>query len=213
MSADFSKELEVRTSKLNKVILYLTFSDVFTWGPYMIITTLSGIYLANKLGENVIEFIGLGVSIYFITRAILQLPIGILTDRIKRDRDEIILLMLGTFLMGLPFIFYPMIKTPAEFFILQFIFGIGTALNLVNWRKLFAKNLDHNREGFEYAMYEMIMSFATAGLTALAGAVANIGDAYFDFVMIASGVLMMLASFWGIAIYFTKHRKSSAISV
>jgi MFS family permease len=213
MSADFSKELEVRTSRLNKVILYLTFSDVFTWGPYMIITTLSGIYLANKLGENVIEFIGLGVSIYFITRAILQLPIGILTDRIKRDRDEIILLMLGTFLMGLPFIFYPMIKTPAEFFILQFIFGIGTALNLVNWRKLFAKNLDHNREGFEYAMYEMIMSFATAGLTALAGAVANIGDAYFDFVMIASGVLMMLASFWGIAIYFTKHRKSSAISV
>jgi MFS family permease len=212
MSADFSKELEVRTSKLNKIILYLTFSDVFTWGPYMIITTLSGIYLANKLGENVIEFIGLGVSIYFITRAVLQLPIGIITDKIKRDRDEIILLISGTFLMGVPFLLYPMIKAPAEYFFLQFIFGVGTALNLVNWRKLFAKNLDKDKEGFEYAMYEMIMSFSTAGLTAIAGTVANIGDAYFDFVMIGSGVLMMLASFWGIAIYFTKHRKSSAIS-
>lgn len=186
-------------SKFNKVTLILTFSDVFSWGPTLVISTLAGLYLANKLGENTVEFVGIGTAIYYLVRASLQVPIGYFTDKIRKDKDEILLLMLGIWLMGLPFLFYPMITNPFSYYVLQFLLGAGGALNLINWRKLFAKNLHTNSEGMEYGIYETIMSIATAGFSLAAGIIANISQHYFDIVlytigttMIASGMLVLL---------------------
>lgn len=206
-------KIEAKASNINKVVFYLTFSDVCTWGPYTILTTMGGIYLEDKLGKNALEIIGIGVFVYFITRAALQIPIGMITDKIKRDRDEIISLTVGNVLMGLPFVLYPEISSAFFYFVLQFIFGVGTAMNLVNWRKLFAKNLDKGKEGFEYGFYEMILSFATAIFTAIAGIIADSGSNYFDWVMRFSGMLMMSASLWAGMIYFVHRRKSARLNV
>ena len=86
-----------------------------------------------KISETII-----GTAIYFLTRAITQLPIGYITDKIKKDKDEIIILIAGIILMGFPYILYPLISTPMHYYILQFVFGLGVSLNIVNWRKLFA---------------------------------------------------------------------------
>lgn len=195
----------------NKVLIYLTMSDVFSWGPYLIISALSSLYLANKLGENAAEFVGIGIAIYYITRGFLQIPLGALTDKLQRDRDEIILLFIGVLLTGLPFIFYPLINDQYQYYLLQFVFGFGTSLNVTNWRKLFALNIREGREGISYAKYETVMSFATALLSILVGIVANLGGAYFDLVMPVSGVVMMSASVWVSFIFRTKQRKSNTI--
>ena len=50
--------------KLNKVILCLTLSDSFTWGPLVIISNLAGLYLAENLGQDIVSFIGIGTGIY-----------------------------------------------------------------------------------------------------------------------------------------------------
>ena len=75
------------------------------------------------------------------------MPIGKITDKIKSDSDEILFLLIGAILMGLPFIVYPFISIPVHYYILQFVFGLGVSFNLTNWRKLFALNVDKNREG------------------------------------------------------------------
>jgi len=40
------KEVEKIFKKLNRVVIYLTISDVFTWGTFMILSALTGLYLA-----------------------------------------------------------------------------------------------------------------------------------------------------------------------
>jgi MFS family permease len=195
--------------KFNKVILLLTLSDAFTWGAFIIIANLAGIYLSTKLGEDTVSFVGIGTSIYFFTRALLQMPIGHLTDKIDNDKDEIILLILGTLFMGLPYIFYPMITQSFQYYVLQFIFGLGVSLNLPNWRKLFALNLDKGKEGFQYGFYETILSISTALFSIVVGYIANLGDSYFDISMRAVGIIMMASSIFVISILKVKGRKSN----
>lgn len=196
------------TLKLNKVIAFLTLSDIFTWGLYLIISALVGIYLSEKLGTDAAAIIGIGVAIYYLTRGISQIPIGMYTDSISKDRDDIIFLTLGNLLMGIPFLFYPLIQTEYLYYFLQIILGFGASMNLVNWRKIFAKNLDKGKEGLEYGMYDTIMSFSMVVFSLTAGLVANISESYFDMVMITVGVLTMTSGFWAIAIFFVKNRKS-----
>ena len=194
--------------RLNKVTLLLTLSDIFTWGSFVVISALSGIYLAGKLGQDTVEFVGIGTGIYFITRAVFQIPIGILTDRLNKDKDEIIILAIGSILAGTPYLFYPHITEPWHYFLLQFVFGFGISLNVVNWRKLFALNIREGMEGKEYAFYDSALSTSTAIISILLGIVANISDKYFDMVMTLSGIVMMLASVWILLISKVQTRKS-----
>lgn len=206
---EIKKFLHNEVSRFNKVILILTFSDVFTWGPTLVISTLAGLYLSNKLGENTVEFVGIGTSLYFITRASLQIPVGYITDKIKKDKDEILLLLLGIWLMGTPFLLYPSITNNIFYYILQIILGAGSALNLVTWRKLFAKNLNKDKEGLEYGIYETIMSVATAGFSAAAGIVANMSQHYFDLVMYTVGSVMLISGMLVLNIFKVASRNNS----
>ena len=198
-----------RFKKINKVLIFLTFSDVFSWGSFTVISALTGLYLANKLGQNTVEYVGIGTAIYFFVRGLAQMPIGHLTDKFKNDKDEIFLLALGIVLMGIPFLFYQKITVFYHYFLLQAIFGLGAALNVTNWRKLFALNIDGGREGRQYATYETIMSLCTGVLSVVGGVIANMGDKYFDLVISSAGLFIILASFWILLIYLIEERKSS----
>jgi len=193
---------------LNKVIWLLTFSDIFSWGLYLAITSMVGIYLANRLGMNALEVVGVGVGIYYLARALASIPVGLITDKIERDRDDIIFLTIGNLLMGITFLFYPVILSPGVFYVLQIIFGIGAAMNLVTWRKLFARNLDEKKEGFTYALYDTIMSAAIAVFSLLAGVISNISQDYFDGVMMIIGLIIMLSSIMPALIFDVRTRKS-----
>lgn len=192
----------------NKVLILLTVADVFTWGPYIIISALAGLYLANKFGHDVVQFVGIGTAIYYVTKGVFQLPIGALSDKLKKDRDEIILLFFGVILMGIPFLFYPLIDSPYQYYILQFIFGLGTSLNVINWRKLFALNIKQGREGTSYAKYEAVISVSAAVIGIFVGYIANLGDTYFDIIMSCGGIMMIAAGIWISLIYSIKERKS-----
>lgn len=198
-----------RIKKINRVLIYLTFSDVFSWGTFTIISALTGLYLARKLGQNTIEYVGIGTAIYFFVRGVTQIPIGHITDKYKKDKDEIFLLAFGIILMGIPFLFYPRISQPYHYYILQTVFGLGVALNLTSWRILFALNTDGGRKGRQYARYETIMSVCTGVLSIVGGIIANMGDKYFDMVISSAGFFIILASLWVLLIYLYEDRKSN----
>lgn len=195
------------TKKLNKIVMFLTLSDIFTWGLYLIVNSLVGIYLSKKLEHDATAIIGIGVSVYYITRALSQIPIGYLTDKTKSDKDDIIVLTMGNFLMGVPFLFYPVINSPYVYYFLQIIMGLGASMNLVNWRKIFAKNLEKGKEGLEYGIYDTLMSLSMIVFSFTAGIVANISDRYFDLVMISVGILTISSGIWTISIYFFDRRQ------
>jgi hypothetical protein len=193
---------------LNRVIWLLTLSDIFTWGLYVVVSTFTGIYLAQKLSLNVVEVVGIGTAMFYFSKGLFQIPIGIITDRIKKDRDDIAFLLIGNLLMGIPLLFYPLITDASIFFFLQFMSGVGAAMNLVNWRKLFAENLDVGQEGTAYGIYDAIFSLSIMLFSVIAGFIASINSTYFDIVIVAIGLLITSSGVWAVLLFFVKNRKS-----
>ncbi|HQI92459.1 MAG TPA: hypothetical protein PLE98_00390, partial [Candidatus Dojkabacteria bacterium] len=58
---------------------------------------------------------------------------------------------------------------------------------------------------------ETIVSLSTVILSVAVGLIANMGDMYFDLVMIASGILMMAGSIWVVLIFKFPKRKTNHI--
>ncbi|MCS7317185.1 MAG: hypothetical protein NZZ41_02530, partial [Candidatus Dojkabacteria bacterium] len=72
---------------INRIVWYLTLSDVLTWGVYMIINGFIGIYIARKITQDAEIVLGIGVAIFYFAKGTLQIPIGLVTDRIKHNFD------------------------------------------------------------------------------------------------------------------------------
>jgi MFS family permease len=200
-------KLTFRDFQINKVILYLTTSDIFTWALMAVIQGFAGLYLAQKLDSDVIKIIGFGTGIFSFANALFQIPVGLVIDKIKKDRDDILVLFTGNLFMGMPFIFFPLINSEYVYYFLQFIVGMGTAMNLVSWRKLFAKNLDKGREGLNYAVYETIIGVSIGIFSLAAGLIANVSEEYFDAVIVAIGIIMMTSGLWVLLILGVDNRK------
>jgi hypothetical protein len=111
--------------------------------------------------------------------------------------------------MGLSVVLLTQINSEYHYYFLQFIFGLGASLNIVDWRKIFAKNLDKGREGLEYAIYDTAMSLSIAAMSILSGSIASISFDYFTLVIATLGILMIASNVWIIPLYmqqrFSKH--------
>ena len=196
---------------INKVIVFLTVSDIFVWGTIAMVTPLVGIFLSEKFGTKTILYVGIATAIYFLARAIFQIPIGIISDRVKHDTDEIIILVIGCFMMGLMYILIPFINEPWEYFLIMGIEGLGASMNLNSWRKLFARNLDKNHEGVGYGFYETIMSTATAIISIVGGYFSSLSNTIFAIVLVVIGSAIISGGILCGFIITFKNRKSKNI--
>ena len=196
---------------INKVIFYLTVSDIFTWGTIAMGTPLIGLFLSKKFGDQTILYIGIATACYYIVRGIVQIPIGMLSDKIRHDTDEIVILFLGCFIMGIGYILIPFISTPWQYFLTMGFIGLGSSMNLNSWRKLFASNLDRKHEGVGYGFYETIMSFSTAIISLLGGYFSSLNTTAFEIVLITIGIGIILGGFIGAGMIFVKNRKSKNV--
>jgi MFS family permease len=177
---------------INKVIGILTLSDIFVWGTTLVANPLIAIYLTSKFGGNTLEYIGIGTAVYYAVRSLVQLPIGAVADRIKHDKDEIIFLVMGCILMAIPYFVYPYITSGEQYFFLMGLSGFGTSMNLNNWRKLFAKNLEKDHEGFSYGVYETAMSISTAIFGLLGGHLSSMSPEIFETVISSVGIFVLI---------------------
>lgn len=193
---------------INRVLAALTASDSFVWGSYAAISTFAGLYLAQKLELDPIRTVAIGVGLSNIISAILQMPIGYFVDKHKSDKDEIFLLFLGSFLMGIIFILFPFMRSEYAYYFLMIIFGTGVALNLNTWRKLFATNVEKDHEGLGYGLYQTVISIVNAFFILIGGMVASISSHYFDLMIVFFGGLIIFGGFLGGSIIFVKERNS-----
>jgi MFS family permease len=174
-------------------------------------TPLIGIFLSTKFGDKTIFYVGIATACYFVTRAIFQIPIGLISDKIRHDNDEIVILFLGCFTMGIGYILIPFISVPWHYFIIMSVIGLGASMNLNSWRKLFARNLDKNHEGVGYGFYETIMSFSTAIISLVGGYFSSLSNSAFEIVLVVIGISIILGGIISGSIIRIKGRKSKNV--
>lgn len=166
---------------INKIIKVLITSDFFInlgWGllaPVFAIFILENI--ATQSLSEAAKVAGFAALSYWITKSLLEVPIGRFLDKKHGEKDDFWFMVIGTFITSLVPIGYLFSSMPWHIYFFQVIHAIGMAMALPSWLAIFTRHIDKGKEAFEWSM-ETTSIGAGAGI---AGGVGGIMAGVFGF--------------------------------
>lgn len=187
-------------SNLSPTIRFLTASDAILTAALGLFGPIFAILIANQIQtNNALEVIGIGTSIFLFTRSLGQIPLAIIIDKIKGEKDDFWVLLTGSLIYVLVPLLYLIISEPWHLFTVQFIYGTGAAMTFPTWNAIFTRHIDKGKEGLEWGIYQTINDLAGAVAAPIGGFVASIYG--FAAVMYFASGIAAISSFYILMIY------------
>lgn len=141
---------------INKIVKVLIISDFFLnlgWG--LLAPVFAIFILENIATQNVSEatkIAGFAALSYWITKSLLEIPIGHFLDKKHGEKDDFWFMVIGTFITALVPIGYFFSSMPWHIYFFQIIHAIGMAMTLPSWLAIFTRHIDKGKEAFEWGM-------------------------------------------------------------
>ncbi len=149
--------------EINFVLTYLTISDVIVTTGLGLFGPIFAVYIHERIGtEHSLEVIGVATAIYLFTRSIGQIPLAALIDKIPGEKDDYTFLVLGTFLFALVPIMYLFISEAWHLYLIQFFYGIASAMVNPAWFAIFTRHIDKGKEGTQWGVYQTLVDMSGA---------------------------------------------------
>lgn len=173
--------------KINKVVKYLVLSDLIFFAGWGLIEPIFAIFIVNNIQGGTILVAGIASSIYWILKSILRIPLGILLDTHRGEKDDYFFLVVGLFIAALIPFGYIFCKLPWHIYLLQAIYAIGMAMSLSGWSAIFTRHIDKGKEATEWGLDATSLGLGMGISAAIGGlAVSHFG---FNPVFIVVGLL------------------------
>ncbi len=184
---------------INKIVRTLIQTDLIFISSFGLITPIFAVFITKQINGGSIEVVGFAAAIYWILKAVLQIPIGKFLDKCKGERDDVYFLVLGYVLAAIVPLGYIFSFLPWHIYVLQAIYSIGMALAIPAWAGIFSRHIDKGKEAFEWSLESTGVSFGS-GIT---GAASGILVARFGFstVFIIVSILALIGAVLPLLIY------------
>lgn len=188
----------MRNIKINNLVKLFIVSDVLIVSGFGLLAPIFAVFITDNIVGGSLEVVGISSMIYALTYGLSQIPFGLWIDKIRGERDDFWFMFIGS--MGIstvPFL-YLLVETPIALYITQFVYGAFSSMISPAWMAIFTRHIDDGQEGFQWSVYNTLVSLGTA-LAAAVGAffASRFG---FDNLFIVVGVLSLIGSF---ALLFT----------
>jgi len=177
---------------INPVVRFLIISDTVVMGAAGLLGPIFALFIAGFIEGGNEAVAGLAAGIYLITKSVLQIPIAHLIDKIRGEKDDFWLMIIFSLLMALVPLFYLVIHTPMQLYIIQFILGFFTAFTFPTYMALFTRHIDKDKEGTEWGVYFTLTDLVSAAFAAIGGYIAAMEG--FKTLIVAVVVLSFLGS-------------------
>lgn len=177
----------------NKVISSIVVIEFFATAAYGVVGPIFAIFVADDIAGGSAQVAGFAVAIYWGAKALVQLPVARLLDRIKGERDDFWAYIGSHLAFAAGMFAYVWVSTPAQIYILQAFLGVAYAFYMASMYGLFSRHLDKNLESTEWSLYSVFSySIATGIATAIGGTIAvTMG---FDTLFVISGILYLVGA-------------------
>lgn len=130
-------------------------------------------------------------TVFALAAGVTVLAVGRITDKVKQQRYVVIF---GYLMMALGFFLYLFVSSIWFLFIIQIIIGFGEAIYSPAFDAIYSQHTTKHHEGREWAMWESMMYFTTAGGALVGGLLAyNLG---FDAIFIAMTGLCLISAIY-----------------
>jgi len=189
---------------LNKIIKTLVMSDFFLNLGWGLLSPVFALFILEQItGYNSIkaaEVAGLSALFYWITKSLLEIPIGTILDKKHGEKDDFWCMVFGTFVTAIVPIGYLFSTSPWHIYFWQVIHAIGMAMSLPSWLAIFTRHIDKGREGFEWSLETTSIGIGAG----IAGGVGGLVCSYLGFATLFISVsILNLVS--GICLLFVRN--------
>lgn len=157
---------------INPVIRFMTMSDVVILGAMQLLAPVFALFIVEKIDGANAAVVGASAAVYLITKSIGQVPAATLLDRVRGEKDDYVVLSLGTFVFGVIPLLYLVINTPMELYVVQFLLGLSAAITYPAYMAVFTRHIDRRREATEWGIRFTLIDLAAAISASLGGLIA-----------------------------------------
>lgn len=186
--------------KINSFIRTLVLSDFFLFFSVGLLSPIYAVFILDRVDGGSLEVIGLATAFYWMARVFSAVPLSRLMDKIKGEKDEYILMVIGSAALALSPLFYIYASSPWHIYCIQVLNGIAFSMVIPAWRIIFMKHLDRGSVGFEWSLDDVGIGVSTAASATLGAFIAeSLGfNALFVFIsivgLISTAILLLFYS-------------------
>lgn len=177
---------------INPVIRFMIISDTVLTGAAGLLGPIFALFISDFIVGGNAAVAGVAAGIYLFTKSILQVPIAHLIDRIRGEKDDYWMMFTFTLLIAFIPLFYLIIHTPLQLYIIQLVLGLLTAFTFPPYMAIFTRHIDKSKEGTEWGVYFTLTDLTSALLATLGGYVATVQG--FPTLIIVVVILSILGS-------------------
>ena len=181
---------------INKVIRVLVISDLFLNCGWGLLGPIFAIFIFQHIATGSIaeaaRIAGFASLFYWVTKSILQVPIGHYLDKNHGEKDDFWFIILGMFLVSIVPFGYLISSLPWHIYIFQLLHATGMAMVYPPWLAIFTRHIDRGREAFEWSIESTSIGFGAG----IAGAVGGVLVSFFSFkvVLILVGLFTIFST-------------------
>ena len=159
--------------KINPLIKILILSDMLIVGASGMFAPFYALYVEEFLPQASVVVIGISMSIYLVSRSILQIPIATIVDKIKGEKDDYYFMVLFSILSGALYFSFLYITQIWQLYLVQVLLGLFTAITYPSYMAIFTRHIDPHMEGTEWGVYYTFVDLSSAAFAAIAGYIAD----------------------------------------
>jgi MFS family permease len=183
---------------VNSVVSTMIYSDLLVIGAEGFLTPLFPILVTTRIHGATLETVGLSLTLYWVVKSLLQLPIAKLVDSIPGEKDDFQFMFLGTILYALTPLMLLVADKPWHVFLFQGLLGAWAAFVFPTYSAIFTRHIDRHREGYEWSLHSLAIGLSYGGVAGIAGWIAqNFGFTPLivlnTFVMLSGTFILLLA--------------------
>ncbi len=177
---------------MHKILRALILSDLFILGGLGLVQPIFAVFMLDNILGTTVMAIGIATTVQLVVKAVFQVLVGKWTDEEQGNRRELAALIVGSVMMSLVPIGYVFSHTLSHIYVLQVVYGLGSALAYPGWVVVFMRYTRSDKAGYEWGIYNTTVSLGTA---VAAGLGAYIAELYgFDFLFILVSTLSFIGT-------------------
>lgn len=165
---------------MHKILRALILSDLFILGSFGLIQPIFAVFMLSEITGVNLTAIGVATAIQLVTKGVFQIAVGKWTDEERGNKRELAAMFVGSALMTLVPIGYAFSSAITHIYLLQFVYGLGSALVYPGWVVVFMRYTRENNAGYEWGVYNTVISFGSAAAAFLG---ANLAETYSFFAL------------------------------
>lgn len=186
---------------INRVVKFLIYSDFLLSSGFGLVSPIFAIFLVNRIQGGDVKVAGIAAATYWITKSLLQIPIGRYLDKNHGEKDDFYFMIIGVIASSSVPIGYIFSSLPWHIYLLQAVFAFGMAMNVPSWSAIFTRHIDKGKEAFEWSTESTLYGIG-AGIT---GALGGFLASKFGFNAVFIGVSVIVFSAGVLLIFISRN--------